>query len=99
MIYRLYPLILGISSALLTVGGFLLVLLVTSYRWPLVIVPFVAPIGGFIVMSLVAARFPRIRYVDAAEIDGLGHLHQPVGVMGLVFLWGLGTALRVIFRG
>ena len=99
MIYRLYPILLGGSTALLTVAGFAAVLAITEYRWPLIVVPFVAAFGGLIVVGLVESRYPRIRFVNDAEIDGLGYTHQPLDAILPVFLFGFFSSLAIMVRG
>ena len=98
MVYRVYPIILGSVSVLLTAVGFVGVLACLPYRWPLVGVPFLAAIGGLVISSLVASRFPRIRYVNDSEIEGLGYVHQPLDAILPVFLFGIFAALVINVR-
>ncbi|TWU43626.1 hypothetical protein Poly51_62810 [Rubripirellula tenax] len=99
MIYRVYPVVLGGSTALLTLVGFVATYALTSSRWPLVFVPFAAVFAGFVIVSAMCSRFPRIRFVNDAEIDGLGYVHQPLDAILPVFLFGISTALLILIRG
>ena len=62
------------------------------------LVPIPAVIVGYALIMLVVGRFPRIRYIDAREIDGLGHVHQPLGPMLLTCLIGFGIAIMQVVR-
>ena len=99
MIYRVYPMILGGTNALLTVVGFASVMAATSYRWPLVLVPFLAAFGRLLTVGLLEPHFPRIRFVNDAEINGHGYVHQPLDSILPVFLGGLLTAIALLVRG
>lgn len=99
MIYRVYPIVLGGSTALLTLVGFVATCAFTSSRWPLIFVPFVAVFGGVVIVSALCSRFPRIRFVNDAEIDGLGYVHQPLDSILPVFLLGISAALLILIRG
>jgi len=99
MIYRVYPIVLGGSTALLTVVGFAATYTLTSSRWPLVLVPFAAVFASFVIVSALCSRFPRIRFVNETEIDGLGYVHQPLDAILPVFLLGISTALLILIRG
>ena len=99
MIYRVYPIVLGGSTTLLTVAGFTAIITTSDYRWPLILVPFIAVFGGMFAVGLLESRFPRIRFVNEAEIDGLGYTHQPLDAILPVFLFGFFSALAIIVRG
>jgi zinc transporter ZupT len=99
MIYRVYPIVLGGSTALLTIAGFAATYAFTTSRWPLVFIPFVAVFAGFLIVSVLCSRYPRIRFVNEAEIDGLGYVHQPLDAILPVFLFGISSALLILIRG
>ncbi len=99
MIYRVYPIVLGGATAFLTLVGFVSTYALTSSRWPLVLVPFAAVFVGFVIASALCCRFPRIRFVNDAEIDGLGYAHQPLDAILPIFLFGLSAALLILIRG
>jgi hypothetical protein len=99
MIYHVYPIVLGGSTAFLTLVGFAIVHATTTMRWPLVFVPFAAVFASLIIASALCTRYPRIRFVNDAEIDGLGYVHQPLDAILPVFLFGISTALLIVIRG
>jgi hypothetical protein len=68
-------------------------------RWPLVFMPFAAVFASLIIASALCARYPRIRFVNDAEIDGLGYVHQPLDAILPVFLIGISAALLIVIRG
>lgn len=98
IIYRIYPALLFALCFIALMAGFVLVRSLTSHVWPLLLVPIPAVVIGYILMMLLSGRFPRIRYIDSREIDGLGYVHQPLGPMLLVCLIGFGVAIIQTLR-
>jgi hypothetical protein len=72
------------------VGGF-----VTLPTWSHFSVPVLGAIAGYLVMCAFVTRFPKLGYVDEREIDGLGYVHQPLGVLLLCCVIGF---LSLVFR-
>ncbi len=98
MVYRVYPIIHFLACFGALLGGIVLVRMVTELSWPLLIVPVPAVLLGCLLSSLVVAVFPRIRFVNNSEIDGLGYVHQPSGAMLLVCLLGFAIAVLQMVR-
>lgn len=98
MVYRLYPIIHFLACFGAFLGGIVLVRMVTESSWSLLIVPVPAVFLGYLLSSFVVAVFPRIRFVNESEIDGLGYVHQPLGAMLLVCLLGFAIAVLQMLR-
>ena len=79
-------------------GGSLLLAVFTPSIWPRLLVPIPAFCIGWLFTSWIATVFPRIRFIDSREIDGLGYIHQPLGPMLLVCLIGFAAVIIRIFR-
>jgi hypothetical protein len=98
MVYKLYPVIFFCSCFGCLLGGIAVIASFTTARWPLLLVPIPAAIAGYIVTSAIASRYPRIRYVNESEIDGLGYVHQPSGPVLLCCLIGFAIAVIQLVR-
>jgi hypothetical protein len=77
MIYKVYPLLLWFFCALTFTAGTVLVVYLKA-RWALLLLPVPSALFGWFCTSFFVRRYPRIRYIDNAEIDGLGHVRQPI---------------------
>ncbi len=98
MVYKLYPIIHVLACFGALLGGIVLVRMVTESSWPLLVVPVPAVFLGYLLSTFVVAVFPRIRFVNDSEIDGLGYVHQPLGAMLLVCLIGSAIAALKMLR-
>lgn len=96
MRYSVYPILLfALCLAFLTTG----LLTATSFstvKWLLLLVPIPSVLAGLMLTTLIATWFPRIRYVNESEIDGLGHVHQPLGPMLAACVIGFAVAIAQI---
>ena len=98
MVYKIYPALLFVTCSLVLVAWFLVVRALNVSSWVLLVVPVPATVTGYLASAIVVSRFPRIRYVNASEVDGLGYVHQPLGPMLLVCLIGFAAAILQIVR-
>jgi hypothetical protein len=79
--YRIYPMLLWLLCLSFWVGGCCYTLLALQSRWTLFLWPIPSALLAWIVSGFAVARFPRIRYVNDLQIDGLGYVHQPLDVI------------------
>jgi hypothetical protein len=98
MIYKVYPVLHFCTCFASLLGGFAVVRSVTSAAWPLLLIPVPAVLVGYVLSSVGVSMFPRIRFVNDAEVDGLGYVHQPLGAMLLVAATGFGVAAIWLVR-
>lgn len=98
MVYRIYPAILFANCIAFMIGGFAVLGACSVPPWSRFSVPVLGPIAGYVATCAIVTRFPRVRYVNDAEVDGLGYVHQPLGVILLCFLIGLGVVVLRIVR-
>jgi len=98
MAYRVYPVFLFLACVLSLLAGFVIIRSFTSVDWPLLLIPIPAVIIGYILTTIIASRFPKIRYVNESEIEGLGYVYQPLGPMLLLCLIGFSVAILQLLR-
>lgn len=98
MIYRIYPYLLFTSCFASLLVGVSAVSALTESAWLLLLPPIPSVVAGYLVVSAVAAFFPRIRFVNKSEIEGLGYVHEPLGPMLLVAVIGFGAAILKLIR-
>jgi hypothetical protein len=98
MVYRIYPVLLFTSSIALMFAGFAILGACEFSVWSLFWVPIPAAIAGYLATCAVVSQFPKLRFVNEAEIDGLGYVHQPLGTLLLACLIGLGTVVVQLLR-
>ena len=93
LIYRVYPAVLFASCMCTLLLAIVLMKLATAAVWPLFLIPIPAALFGKYLTSLVVRRFPRIRFLNEAEIDGLGYVHQPLSTMLVTCIIGFGISV------
>lgn len=86
MIYRIYPCVLFLCCMAWWLGLVSGVAALTKSAWWQLLPPLPALWLGLMTTTFIATRFPRMKYVNDAEINGLGYVHAPVGPMLLVLL-------------
>jgi len=98
MVYRVYPYLLFAVCFASLLGGVSLVSALTESAWFFLLPPLPAAFIGYLIVVAVTSVFPRIRFVNESEIEGLGYVHQPLGPMLLVAAIGLAVALLKLVR-
>ena len=81
LVYRLYPIILWTFCLLIFFLGGLSLQLIFDQKWLLLLSPLPTAFLASVFTNIIATRFPKLWYVNDAEIDGLGYVHQPLDVL------------------
>jgi len=80
MLYKIYPLILWTLCFIFLAVG-VCITVATKLPWTLLLWPVPSGMVARFMAAILVRRFPRIRYINSAEVDGLGYLHQPLNVV------------------
>ena len=98
LIYKLYPVSLWFFCLLFWAIGLCLTVYLFRARWTLFLWPFPSAVFGWVSAGILVRRFPRLRFVNEAEIDGLGYVHQPLDVLIPFLLTGFAFAVAAMFH-
>jgi hypothetical protein len=93
LVYKIYPAVLWALCLLFWAAGITLTV-VLDRPWSLVLWPIPAGLLAWVLAGVLTISFPRIRYVNNAEINGLGYVHQPFDV--LVPFWIISFLVAVV---
>jgi hypothetical protein len=94
VVYKVYPAVLWVLCLTLWGGG-IVISVVLGRPWTLFLWPIPTAILSWFLVGLLTIRFPRICFVNNAEIDGLGYVHQPLDVLIPFWFLSFGTAIVV----
>lgn len=96
MIYRIYPYVLFACCMAWWLALASCISLFTSSAWWQLLPPIPSIWLGLSATTLIASRFPKMHYVNEAEIDGLGYVHPPIGPILLALLTQIMAVIAII---
>ncbi|MFQ5733689.1 MAG: hypothetical protein ACE5KM_17265 [Planctomycetaceae bacterium] len=76
IVYVVYPVFMWTSCLVIFLCGMVTTVMMLNAAWVMWLWPALAAMIGSIVTNSIAARFPKIRYVNESEVDGLGYVHS-----------------------
>jgi hypothetical protein len=93
-IYKAYPIMLWALCLPLFFAGIALILAIRLPPLLLFLLPIPTAAFAWLVAGTFVSLYPRIRYVNEVEEDGLGYVHQPLDVL-VPFLF-IGFAFSIL---
>lgn len=96
MIYKVYPYLLASACGLLWAITTLVTIFV-GYPWMLFVWPIPIGIAARCLVAPIVATYPKMRYIDESEVDGMGYVHEPSEV--IVPFWVVAFILASILWG
>lgn len=97
-VYRVYPVLLWCLCLFLLGIGCCVSIFMIRVLWTVFLWPLPSAVLAWVLIGFVVERLPRIRYVNEAEIDGFGYVHQPLDVIFPFLLVNLVLAGVMLFR-
>jgi hypothetical protein len=97
-VYKAYPLLLWCLCLFFWGLGFCATIFLFKTNWTMFLWPLPSAVLGWVVAGAVASKYPKMQFVNQAEIVGHGYVHQPLDVIVNFLLTTFAWAGVMIFR-